>query len=132
MLDVYGVSGAGYIWHKFMERVLRDRPVRDFPRPPGIQEVRICAETGLPATAACRQQVAEVFAGNGPALAPLAPVAGAPAGLRPAGPAVRRGRETTGGGAARPAPARVPLAPPGAAPGGVLPVTPRPTATPAH
>lgn len=64
MLDVYGISGAGYIWHKFMERVLEGRPARGFPRPPGIQEVKICADTGQPATASCPQPMTEVFASN--------------------------------------------------------------------
>ena len=36
MLDVFGVSGAGYIWHNFMEEALRGTPVKQFQRPSGI------------------------------------------------------------------------------------------------
>jgi membrane carboxypeptidase/penicillin-binding protein PbpC len=62
MLDVYGVSGAGHIWHNFMERALKNRTASDFPRPPGIKEVMICADTGLPATAGCQKTVTELLA----------------------------------------------------------------------
>lgn len=42
MIDVAGVSGAGVIWHNFMEEALRNRPVQYFTVPPGIKEGQVC------------------------------------------------------------------------------------------
>jgi hypothetical protein len=36
MKGVMGVSGAGYIWHNFMEDALRDKPKLDFVPPEGV------------------------------------------------------------------------------------------------
>jgi membrane peptidoglycan carboxypeptidase len=47
MLDINGITGAGPIWHDFMWTVLRDAPVQDFPRPAGLVQVEICADSGL-------------------------------------------------------------------------------------
>lgn len=42
MLDVAGVSGAGKIWHDFMEAALRDTPPSDFEVPPNIRFGNVC------------------------------------------------------------------------------------------
>lgn len=42
MIDVAGVSGAGVIWHNFMEEVLKDRPPVHFVVPPKVREGNVC------------------------------------------------------------------------------------------
>ncbi|MHB1416534.1 MAG: transglycosylase domain-containing protein, partial [Chloroflexota bacterium] len=53
MKDVYGVSGAGYIWSNFMKKALDGTPVIQFDRPDGLVRAKTCAVTGQLATAAC-------------------------------------------------------------------------------
>lgn len=51
MVQISGVSGAGPIWHDFMEIALRGKPLRPFPIPQGIIRVKVCALSGmLPST----------------------------------------------------------------------------------
>ena len=58
MKDVYGVSGAGYIWGKFMRRVLDGVPAESFQAPgSGLVRATTCKITGLLATAACPTKV---------------------------------------------------------------------------
>ena len=52
MKDVYGVSGAGFIWGNFMKRALESEPAMAFQRPEGLVKVKTCKITGLLATAA--------------------------------------------------------------------------------
>jgi 1A family penicillin-binding protein len=67
MQNVSGVAGAGPIWHDFMERALANVPARDFPRPAGIVEIEICADSGTIPSEACPQRRIEIFAeGQGP------------------------------------------------------------------
>ncbi len=47
MVQVSGISGAGPIWHDFMETVLRGRTVYEFAQPPGLVRVEVCALSGL-------------------------------------------------------------------------------------
>jgi 1A family penicillin-binding protein len=47
MRHVTGVMGAAPIWHDVMETMLRGRPVREFPEPPGIVRAEVCADSGL-------------------------------------------------------------------------------------
>ncbi|MCL5111069.1 MAG: PBP1A family penicillin-binding protein [Chloroflexi bacterium] len=47
MKDVYGVSGAGYIWGNFMKKALEDVPAVSFSRPDGLVRVKTCKITGL-------------------------------------------------------------------------------------
>jgi len=47
MVNVSGISGAAPIWHNFMEEALKGKPARDFPRPPGMVRIEICAESGM-------------------------------------------------------------------------------------
>jgi membrane peptidoglycan carboxypeptidase len=47
MRDVNGITGAGPIWHDFMTDVLRDQPAQSFPRPDGLAQVEVCADSGL-------------------------------------------------------------------------------------
>jgi membrane peptidoglycan carboxypeptidase len=69
MERVSGVSGAGPIWHDFMELVLLDRPAVAFQRPPGIVEVEICSLSGLLPTPYCPHTRTELFiAGTEPKL----------------------------------------------------------------
>jgi membrane peptidoglycan carboxypeptidase len=69
MERVSGVSGAGPIWHDFMELALLGRPSRPFDRPPGIIEVEICSLSGLLPTPYCPHTRTELFiAGTEPKL----------------------------------------------------------------
>ena len=52
MKDVYGVSGAGYIWGNFMKRALESLPATPFQPPDGLVRVKTCKITGLLATSA--------------------------------------------------------------------------------
>ncbi len=61
MERVSGISGAGPIWHAFMESAHAGRPARPFERPPGLVEVEICAPSGLRPTALCSRRVRELF-----------------------------------------------------------------------
>lgn len=70
MQGISGITGAGPIWHDFLETVLRDTPRRDFVRPEGLVDVEICADSGLLATALCPRRRVEVFlAGTEPSQA---------------------------------------------------------------
>lgn len=53
MANISGVSGAGPIWHHFMRTVLRGQPELPFDQPDGLEQVEICALSGLLPTAAC-------------------------------------------------------------------------------
>ncbi len=69
MQRVSGISGAGPIWHDFMETVLRGRPVRPFERPEGVVEVEVCSLSGLLPTPYCPHTRTELFiAGTQPRL----------------------------------------------------------------
>ncbi len=67
---VAGSMGAAPIWHDFMEAALRDKPVRDFPRPPGIVEMEICADSGTQPSPYCPRRKMEIFAADQPPLGP--------------------------------------------------------------
>jgi len=61
MDHVVGSTGAGHIWHDFMERVLADTPSRDFPVPSGLVTARICSRSGLAPTDLCPETRMEIF-----------------------------------------------------------------------
>lgn len=61
MQGISGITGAGPIWHDFMENVLRDRPRQAFDRPAGLVDVEICADSGLLMTPLCPRPRWEVF-----------------------------------------------------------------------
>ncbi|NOZ27761.1 MAG: penicillin-binding protein 1C, partial [Chloroflexi bacterium] len=61
MIGVSGVTGAAPIWHDFMELALRGRPAQPFPRPDGLVEVEICADSGLLPTDLCPRRRREIF-----------------------------------------------------------------------
>jgi membrane carboxypeptidase/penicillin-binding protein len=66
MQNISGVSGAGPIWHDFMEAAHRGKPVTWFARPEGLRSVQVCALSGLLPTPACPHTRAEWFiAGTG-------------------------------------------------------------------
>jgi 1A family penicillin-binding protein len=69
MQNVTGSSGAGPIWHNFMERALEDTAASQFARPDGIDEIEISADAGSLPSEACPpdQRRTEIFAaGQGP------------------------------------------------------------------
>nr|WP_139088782.1 transglycosylase domain-containing protein [Oscillochloris trichoides] len=47
MRDVSGITGAAPIWNAVMRAAHRGLPIREFVRPEGIVEVRICADSGM-------------------------------------------------------------------------------------
>jgi membrane carboxypeptidase/penicillin-binding protein PbpC len=61
MYRVSGVTGAGPIWHDFMEEALRGIPEKNFARPDGIVEMEICDASGLLPTPDCPRVREEVF-----------------------------------------------------------------------
>jgi 1A family penicillin-binding protein len=61
MEHISGVTGAGPIWHNFMEQALADRPVLDFVRPPGIVEMEVCADSGTQPSHYCPNKKKELF-----------------------------------------------------------------------
>lgn len=61
MYRVTGITGAGPIWHDFMQAALRGAPVKKFIRPDNIIEKEICDASGLLATADCLRVRREVF-----------------------------------------------------------------------
>jgi 1A family penicillin-binding protein len=69
MKNVTGSSGAGPIWHNFMERALEGRPASQFARPDGIDEIEISTDAGSLPSEACPpdRRRTEIFAaGQGP------------------------------------------------------------------
>jgi len=69
MQNVTGASGAGPIWHNFMERALADQPAGQFARPDGIDVIEIGADAGSLPSEACPpdRRRTEIFAtGQGP------------------------------------------------------------------
>lgn len=61
MYRVTGITGAGPIWHDFMETAHRGLAEKAFPRPPGIVSVEICDASGLIATEICPRVRNELF-----------------------------------------------------------------------
>ena len=61
MQRVSGVTGAGPMWHDFMERVLKGRPVRQFEEPEGLVHVEICPLSGKLPNPHCPHRREELF-----------------------------------------------------------------------
>lgn len=67
MQEVAGANGAGQIWREVMLRYHQGRPATPFPRPAGIEELPVCADTGGRAGPGCPRPISELFiAGSGP------------------------------------------------------------------
>ncbi|MBI5876927.1 MAG: PBP1A family penicillin-binding protein [Chloroflexi bacterium] len=61
MYQVSGITGAGPIWHDFMEIALAGLPAREFERPPAVISAEICDTSGLLATDLCQRRHSEWF-----------------------------------------------------------------------
>jgi 1A family penicillin-binding protein len=61
MDHVAGSTGAGHIWHNFMERALADTPPKEFEVPPGLVRAQICARSGMAPTELCPEKKMEIF-----------------------------------------------------------------------
>lgn len=61
MYRVTGITGAGPIWHDFMEEAHRGLPVQEFTPPEGIVNIAICDASGLLPTPDCPRVRREVF-----------------------------------------------------------------------
>ncbi len=67
MQNISGITGAGPIWHDFMEAVLQGRPPLSFPEPPGLEWVEVCSLSGMLPSPACPHRRRELFiAGTAP------------------------------------------------------------------
>jgi membrane peptidoglycan carboxypeptidase len=66
MQGVSGVTGAGPIWHNFMEAALANRPVQDFVRPDGLVEREVCAWSGAEASQYCPDRRVELMVADQP------------------------------------------------------------------
>jgi len=56
-----GVTGAGPIWHDFMDFALKNVPVQGFQMPPGMVTIDICGTSGLLPTLYCKDRTRELF-----------------------------------------------------------------------
>jgi 1A family penicillin-binding protein len=61
MYKTSGITGAGPIWHDFMEAALAGQPIQSFERPDGLVDAQICDTSGLLATDACPRKRSETF-----------------------------------------------------------------------
>ncbi len=63
MQEIAGVNGAGVIWRDLMIRYHQEQglPVRGFAVPAGLEQRRICADTGAPASPGCARTLDEWF-----------------------------------------------------------------------
>lgn len=52
---------AAPVWRDFMVKALQDKPVNDFPRPDNVNEVIVCAKTGLLPSNKCAKTVSVTF-----------------------------------------------------------------------
>lgn len=64
-----GAGQSGYrvaspIWNRFMTQYLADKQPVNFPRPAGVVEMEICADSGVRASAACANRRVELFAAD--------------------------------------------------------------------
>jgi membrane peptidoglycan carboxypeptidase len=61
MVHVSGISGAGPIWHDFMDWALKGVPPSAFARPEGLVEAEVCALSGQRPTEQCPHRRREWF-----------------------------------------------------------------------
>ena len=61
MLGISGVTGAGPIWHDFMQMATGDAPATAFHQPPGMARTDICIDSGLLPTEWCQRRRSELF-----------------------------------------------------------------------
>jgi len=61
MRQVSGVTGAGPIWHDFMEKVLVGKPQREFEEPEGLIWAEICSLSGKRPNRYCPHRRKELF-----------------------------------------------------------------------
>jgi len=61
MQQVSGLTGAGPIWHDFMERVLKGRPTHKFEEPEGLVLVEVCPLSGKLPNPHCPHRREELF-----------------------------------------------------------------------
>lgn len=61
MQFISGITGAGPIWHEFMEEAHKGEPVRRFARPEGLVEVEVCETSGRLPTEYCQRRKRELF-----------------------------------------------------------------------
>jgi 1A family penicillin-binding protein len=61
MYQITGITGAGPIWHDFMQAAEKGKPIQDFKRPPGLVDVQVCDSSGLLPTPDCPRVRDEIF-----------------------------------------------------------------------
>jgi 1A family penicillin-binding protein len=78
MNDIIGITGAGPIWHDFMEEALRPLPVENFVIPPGIVKERVSDLTGMLVTSSGNPQYKWTVDSSGQRKFELVPGTGEP------------------------------------------------------
>jgi membrane carboxypeptidase/penicillin-binding protein len=66
MINTPGARGASYIWHAVMEYALQDEPIVPFPRPEGLNEVAVCAVSGMQPDGQCPTRTELMIPGTEP------------------------------------------------------------------
>jgi len=61
MIGTSGVTGAAPIWKDVMAGALASQPATQFPAPPNVQQMTICADTGTQDFPECKNRRTEVF-----------------------------------------------------------------------
>lgn len=52
---------AAPVWRDFMAAALKDSPISDFPKPDNVEEMMVCAKTGLLPSSKCAKTVSVTF-----------------------------------------------------------------------
>ncbi len=66
MINTPGSRGASYIWHAVMEYAHQDKPILSFADPGGLQEVTVCAVSGLKPNGDCPTRTELMIPGTEP------------------------------------------------------------------
>ncbi len=66
MINTPGSRGASYIWHAVMEYALQDQPVVSFTNPGGLEQVAVCAVSGLKPNDNCPTRTELMIPGTEP------------------------------------------------------------------
>ncbi|MCC7451914.1 MAG: transglycosylase domain-containing protein [Anaerolineae bacterium] len=61
MIGTSGVTGAAPIWKDVMAGALASQPAAQFPAPPNVQQMNVCADLGTQDFPECKTRRAEVF-----------------------------------------------------------------------
>ncbi len=66
MINMDGSLGAAYLWHALMEYALKDETIVPFNRPDGLEEVTVCATSGMRPNEYCPTRTELMIPGTEP------------------------------------------------------------------